>query len=80
MNRRLEIKSKRTAGGKPVVLLDFGDWRLTLREAVFSAFIAGILTAVGFFISGAIERHVHERHVQADRPDRQEPGRVQMGA
>ena len=63
MNRHLNIKSERAAGRKPVVLFDFGDWRLTLREAVFSAFIAGILTAVGFFISGAIERHVHERQL-----------------
>ena len=64
MNGYRNIKRKRTTGFLPAVLLDFGGWRLTLREAVFSAFIAGILAAVGFFISGAIERHVHEQQLR----------------
>ena len=64
MNGYRNIKRKRTASREPAVLLDFSSWRLTLREAVFSAFIVGILTVVGFLISGAIERHVHGRQLR----------------
>lgn len=64
MNRYRNIKYRRAAGREPVVLLDFNGWRLTLREVVFSVFIAGILTAAGFFISGAIERHVHGQQLR----------------
>ena len=64
MNGYRNIKRKRTASREPAVLLDFGSWQLTLREAVFSAFIVGILTVVGFLISGAIERYVHGRQLR----------------
>jgi len=64
VNGYWNIKRRMMAGREPAVLLDFGEWRLTLREAVFSALIAGILAAAGFFISGAVERRVHERQLR----------------
>lgn len=63
MNRYRNIKYKRAAGREPAVLFDFGDWHLTLREAVFSVLIVGVFIAVGFLISGSIERYVHEQQL-----------------
>lgn len=64
MNRYRNIKYKRTAGKKPVVLFDFGDWQLTLRETVFSVLIVGVFIAIGFLISSSIERYVHEQQLR----------------
>ena len=46
-------------GKKPIVLVDFGSWELTLREAIFAFLIVGAMTVVGFFIANEIEQHVH---------------------
>ena len=64
MNRYQNIKHKRTASREPAVLFNFSSWQLTLREVIFSIFIVGILTVIGFLISGAIERHVHEQQLR----------------
>ena len=42
-----------------VVLLDFIDWSITLREAIFSLFLIGLMIFIGFLISSKIEEHVN---------------------
>ena len=53
----------RTTGKRPVVLIDFGDWELTLREAIFAFLIVGVLTAVGYLAASAIEQNVHSKQL-----------------
>lgn len=38
-----------------VVLLDFCDWSITLREALFSLLMIGVLVLIGFLVSNAID-------------------------
>lgn len=42
-----------------VVLLDFHEWSITLREAIFSFFLIGLMTFLGFLISSKIEGKVN---------------------
>lgn len=53
----------KTTGHKPIVLLDFGSWQITLRELLFSLLIVGILTVVGYFAAVGIERNVHAKQL-----------------
>lgn len=48
----------------PIILFEGNDWSLTLREAIFSVLIAGIMTAVGFLISSSIANHVHNSQLK----------------
>jgi len=54
----------KTTSSKPVVLLDFGDWQLTLRELLFSMLIIGTMTTVGYFAAAGIERSVHAKQLE----------------
>ena len=47
-------RKHKTTGSKPVVLLDFGDWELTLREAIFAFLIVGVIIFLRIFLSGII--------------------------
>ena len=42
------------------VLVCAGEWRLTVREAAFSVFIAGAMAFAGFFVAGAIDKSVKD--------------------
>ncbi len=42
-----------------MVLLDFNGWSITLREAIFSFFLIGLMTFLGFLISSKIEGKVN---------------------
>lgn len=46
------------------VLIDFGDFELTLREAIFGVAIAGVLYMLGFFCAGLIEKNVHDEQLK----------------
>lgn len=46
-----------------IVLLDFGTWELTLREALFALLLVGVLATIGFFVSSAIVRNVHSKQL-----------------
>lgn len=50
-----------------MTLLDFGDWTLTLREAIFAFLIVGTMVAFGFLIAGKIEQHVHNEQLKYRR-------------
>ena len=50
-----------------VVIADFGSWELTLREAIFSLLILGVMVAIGFFIAGKIEQTVHVEQLKYRR-------------
>ena len=56
-------RQQRAIGKRPIVLIDFGTWELTLREAIFAFLIAGAMTVVGFFIASEIEHHVHTKQL-----------------
>lgn len=58
------LRKHKTTGSKPVVLLDFGDWELTLREAIFAFLIVGVMTAIGYFVALAIEQRVHAKQLE----------------
>jgi len=50
------------------VLFAVGEWEVTVREAVFSVFIAGVMTFFGFLVSNYVEKAVHDsrlRYLQA---------------
>ena len=57
-------RKPKTTGSKPVVLLDFGDWQLTLRELLFSLLIIGMMTVLGYFAAAGIERNVHAKQLE----------------
>ena len=68
-------KNKWIIGKKPIILIDFGTWELTLREAIFAFLIVGILTTIGYFFSSSIERNVHNKQLmyrQAAQIDKNE--------
>lgn len=45
---------------KSIVLLDFYDWDITLREVVFSVLIVGIMGFLGFLIAQGIEKREYD--------------------
>ena len=49
---------------RPIVLIEGDGWDLTLRELIFSILILGVLFAIGFFASGAIEKHVNDSNLR----------------
>lgn len=53
-----------TVDKRPIVLFDFGTWEITLREALSAMSIVGIMATIGFFASGAIEKHVHDAQLK----------------
>lgn len=57
-------RKHKTTGSKPIVLLDFGDWQLTLRELLFSMLIAGVMAVVGYFTASVIEQNVHAKQLE----------------
>lgn len=56
-------RQQRAIGKRSIVLIDFGTWELTLREAIFAFLIVGAMTVVGFFIASEIEHHVHTKQL-----------------
>ena len=46
------------------MLFDFVDWTITLRELIFSVFIIGMLTVVGFLIDTRIESNVNNSNMK----------------
>ena len=63
----------RPRGASPFgkVLVSAGEWRLTVREAAFSVFIAGAMAFAGFFVAGAIDKSVKDGDMGEDDGDRQ---------
>lgn len=57
-------RKHKTTSSKPIVLLDFGDWQLTLRELLFSMLIAGVMAVVGYFTASVIEQNVHAKQLE----------------
>ena len=53
--------------GSSVVIVNFGSWELTLREAIFSLLIVGAMVGVGFLIAGKIEQSVHAEQLKYRR-------------
>lgn len=51
---------KKTSSDGPTVLMDFGWWEITLREVLFSLFIIGLMTALGFWISSYVEKKAED--------------------
>lgn len=47
----------------PIILFESIDWRVTLREALFSIFLFGVLMLIGSLISGYIKSYVHNKHL-----------------
>ena len=45
---------------KSIVLFDFYDWEITLREVVFSVLIIGIMGFLGFLIAQEIEKREYD--------------------
>ena len=48
----------RRKSGVSSVLLDFGEWELTWRELLFSVLIVGVMSFMGFFAAGYVEKSV----------------------
>ena len=63
-NRHNTLRKPKTIWCKPIVLLDFGNLRLTLRELLFSILIAGVMTVVGYFTASVIEQNVHAKQLK----------------
>lgn len=47
----------------PIILFELIDWRVTLREALFSIFLFGVLMLIGSLISGYIKSYAHNKHL-----------------
>lgn len=61
MSNFRNILNNKSRHGREIVLFDFTEWEITLRELIFSIFIVGIMFLIGFFISENITKSVNDR-------------------
>lgn len=49
---------------RSIVIFDACSWEITLRELIFSFLIVGVMAVVGYLISDAIKRSVHNNQLK----------------
>jgi hypothetical protein len=57
------IRNKKSNEKEPIVLFNEYDWKITLREVLFSIFIFGILMFCGSLISVYIKSYIHNKNL-----------------